>query len=82
LPLLESYTPIQPLLLGDNAAALSASAALQSRGYLVGAIRPPSVPEGQARLRIALSSLHDEAQVDGLVQALIETCGAPAHAGA
>ena len=82
LPLLESYTPIQPLLLGDNARALSVSAALQARGYLVGAIRPPSVPEGQARLRITLSSLHSEAQVDGLVQALIEVCGAPAHAGA
>ncbi len=82
LPLLESYTPIQPLLLGDNAKALSVSAALQSRGYLVGAIRPPSVPEGQARLRITLCSLHDEAQVDGLVQALVETCGVPATAGA
>jgi 8-amino-7-oxononanoate synthase len=82
LPLLESYTPIQPLLLGDNSKALSVSAALQTRGYLVGAIRPPSVPEGQARLRITLSSLHDEAQVDGLVQALVETCGAPATAGA
>ena len=82
LPLLESYTPIQPLLLGDNAEALAVSAALQARGYLVGAIRPPSVPEGQARLRITLSSLHDEAQVDGLVNALAETCGATANAGA
>jgi 8-amino-7-oxononanoate synthase len=74
VPLLESYTPIQPVLLGDNARALAASAELQARGFLVGAIRPPSVPEGQARLRVTLSVLHTEADIDALVQALAATC--------
>ena len=74
VPLLESYTPIQPVLLGDNARALAASAELQARGFLVGAIRPPSVPEGASRLRVTLSVLHTEAEVDALVHALAETC--------
>jgi 8-amino-7-oxononanoate synthase len=81
LPLQESYTPIQPLLLGDNQRALDASRALEAQGYLVGAIRPPTVPEGQARLRITLSALHSEQDVDGLVAALAKTCAAaPASA--
>ena len=74
LPLGESYTPIQPVLLGSNERALAASAALQARGFLVGAIRPPSVPEGQARLRVTLNAAHTEAEVDALVQALADTC--------
>ena len=73
-PLGESYTPIQPVLLGSNERALAASAALQARGFLVGAIRPPSVPEGQARLRVTLNARHTEAEVDALVQALADTC--------
>ena len=81
VPLLESYTPIQPVLLGSNQAALAASAALQARGFLVGAIRPPSVPEGQARLRVTLHVQHTEAQVDALVQALAECCLPLATAG-
>ena len=81
LPLLESYTPIQPVLLGDNARAVDASRQLQERGFLVGAIRPPSVPEGQARLRVTLSALHGEADIDALVQALVQTCLDPATAG-
>ncbi|MBC7656755.1 MAG: aminotransferase class I/II-fold pyridoxal phosphate-dependent enzyme, partial [Frankiaceae bacterium] len=74
VPLLESYTPIQPILIGDNARALAVSAALQAQGYLVGAIRPPSVPEGQARLRVTLSALHSESDIDGLVRALAPIC--------
>jgi 8-amino-7-oxononanoate synthase len=74
LPLLESYTPIQPIVLGDNAAALRASKALEASGFLVGAIRPPTVAEGQARLRVTLSALHSEAQVDALVRALARVC--------
>jgi len=70
LPLLESYTPIQPVLLGANARALAVAAQLQAAGYLAVAIRPPTVPLGQARLRIALSAVHTDAQVDGLVHAL------------
>ena len=74
VPLLESYTPIQPILIGDNGRALAVSAALQAQGYLVGAIRPPSVPEGQARLRVTLSALHSESDIDGLVRALAPNC--------
>ena len=70
VPLLESYTPIQPVVLGDNARSLAVSAALQVRGFLVGAIRPPTVPEGQARLRVTLSALHSEHDVDALVASL------------
>jgi 8-amino-7-oxononanoate synthase len=74
LPLLESYTPIQPVLLGNNAHALAASASLQAQGFLVGAIRPPTVPEGQARLRVTLNALHDEHDIDALVAALAAIC--------
>jgi 8-amino-7-oxononanoate synthase len=70
LPLLPSRTPIQPLLLGSVQAAMTAAAELQQRGFLVSAIRPPTVPVGQARLRITLSAAHSEAQVDQLLQAL------------
>ena len=70
LPVQESFTPIQPVVLGDNARALAASTALEAAGYLVAAIRPPTVPEGQARLRITLSTDHAEADVDGLLEAL------------
>lgn len=70
LPLHDSPGPIQPLKLGDNARALALAAALERRGYWVAAIRPPSVPEGTARLRITLSTLHSAADVDGLLDAL------------
>jgi 8-amino-7-oxononanoate synthase len=70
LPLLDSATPIQPVILGDPAAALAASAALLERGILVSAIRPPTVPPGTSRLRITLSAAHDEADVDRLLDAL------------
>ncbi len=70
LRLLESTSPIQPLLLGNNARTLAVAQALEARGYLVGAIRPPTVPAGSGRLRITLSALHDEAMVDGLLGAL------------
>ncbi len=70
LPLLDSHTPIQPLPVGDNARVVQAARALEARGFLVGAIRPPSVPPGGARLRITLSAAHDERDVDGLLEAL------------
>ncbi len=70
LPLGDSTTPIQPLLLGDEARTLQVSARLLEQGYLVTAIRPPTVPEGTSRLRITLSAAHSEAQVDGFLRAL------------
>ena len=69
LPLLPSRTPIQPVLLGDAARALAWSAALEARGLLVTAIRPPTVPSASARLRVTLSAAHTEAQVDRLIEA-------------
>jgi 8-amino-7-oxononanoate synthase len=68
--LLPSDTPIQPLLCGDDARATALAEALEAQGYWVAAIRPPTVPEGRARLRITLSALHTPAEVDGLVEAL------------
>lgn len=72
LPVSPSPTPIQPLLVGADDAALRWSAALLQRGFWVSAIRPPTVPEGGARLRITLSAAHQEAQVDALLDALEE----------
>lgn len=65
-----SRTAIQPLVIGTDADALAASEALRAAGYLVTAIRPPTVPEGTARLRITFTAAHTTAQVDGLVDAL------------
>lgn len=70
LPLLESSSPIQPLLVGDAARAMALSEALRGEGLLVGAIRPPTVPRNTARLRITLTAAHDERQVDRLLLAL------------
>lgn len=70
--LLPSQTAIQPLVIGDNAETLAVSAKLQARGLWVPGIRPPTVPAGTARLRIALSAAHTEEQVARLVQALTE----------
>jgi 8-amino-7-oxononanoate synthase len=70
LTLMPSDTPIQPLRVGSDADALTMAAALEARGYWVAPIRPPTVPEGSARLRITLSAAHDAAQIDGLLDAL------------
>ncbi len=70
LPLMESATPIQPLLIGEAAAAVTLGKDLRDRGFLVGVIRPPTVPEGAARLRITLSATHSFEQLDHLLDAL------------
>ncbi len=72
---LPSDTPIQPVIIGDNAQTMAAGAALLAHGFWVGAIRPPTVPQGTSRLRITLSAAHTLAQVDALAEALndIET---------
>ena len=70
LPLLESATAIQPLVVGEAARALTLSEALKHRGLLVAAIRPPTVPAGTARLRITLTASHSEAHVDRLLDGL------------
>jgi 8-amino-7-oxononanoate synthase len=63
-------TPIVPVVLGDEAAALAAAGDLLARGLLVPAIRPPTVPVGSSRLRVALSAAHTGEQVDRLAAAL------------
>lgn len=70
LPLLPSDTPIQPLVLGSEAAASAASAALFDRGFWVPAIRPPTVPAGSSRLRFTFSAAHADADVDRLLDTL------------
>ncbi len=72
LTLMDSPTPIQPILVGDSARALKLSALLRERGLLVGAIRPPTVPAGSARLRVTLSAAHSEEQLESLLSALAD----------
>jgi 8-amino-7-oxononanoate synthase len=72
IPLVESLTPIQPILLRDPVRALAVSRALFERGFWVTAIRPPTVPAGSARLRVTFSAAHAEREVDALVTALAE----------
>jgi 8-amino-7-oxononanoate synthase len=80
LKLADSSTPIQPLIVGEAAAALCLSEGLRARGILITAIRPPTVPPGSARLRITFSAAHTEVQVDRLLEALEELI--PLHATA
>ncbi len=65
-------SPIVPIVCGEEQRALDASAALLARGLLVPAIRPPTVPIGTARLRVALSAAHTTEQIDTLIAALVE----------
>lgn len=66
LELMPSESPIQPLLCGDQAMVMTMASELERAGYLVTAIRPPTVPDGKARLRITLSALHTAQQVEAL----------------
>jgi 8-amino-7-oxononanoate synthase len=76
----DSPTPIQPLVVGANAAAVALADALWRRGFWVPAIRPPTVPKGTARLRITLCAAHTRDDVDALADALAEL--APAFGSA
>ena len=70
IALLPSRTPIQPVAIGDSAAAVHAARELESLGFFVPAIRPPTVAEGSARLRVSLSAAHTEADIEQLLDAL------------
>ncbi len=70
LELMDSPTPIQPIMVGEADKAMAISAALEQQGIFIGAIRPPTVPAGSARLRVTLSARHTEQQVDRLLTAL------------
>lgn len=74
LNLMPSDTPIQPILIGDEKSALAIGETLQASGILVGVIRPPTVPEGSARLRVTLSAAHEPADIDQLLVALAVAC--------
>ena len=82
LPVTDSRSPIQPLIVGDAPRALRLSRALYERGFWVTPIRPPTVPAGGARLRMTLSAAHSAADVDELLVALERVWqGEPARQG-
>jgi len=70
IPVGESHTPIQPLIIGSDKKTVEISRALYKCGILISAIRPPTVPENTARLRITLTAAHTMDQVDRLLEAL------------
>ena len=78
LNLMDSQTPIQPILVGGNDEVLHASQCLLDAGFFVVAIRPPTVPAGTARLRVTLSAAHEESQVDALLEVLGRVLARPA----
>ncbi|MDM1708494.1 8-amino-7-oxononanoate synthase [Thiopseudomonas alkaliphila] len=80
IPLMNSHTPIQPVVVGDSAQAMQLSAKLREQGIIVGAIRPPTVPAGSARLRITLTAAHTTEQVQRLTDALIKAWHEVMHA--
>lgn len=79
LQLMDSFSPIQPIVIGDEAKALLISQKLAERGILIIAIRPPTVPVGSSRLRITFSAEHSIAQVDLLLTALADIMHEVAH---
>ncbi|WP_426414927.1 8-amino-7-oxononanoate synthase [Aestuariirhabdus sp. LZHN29] len=74
LELMDSSTPIQPIVIGDARQAMAISEQLEATGILVTAIRPPTVPRGTARLRVTLSASHSDEDVDRLLEALSSSC--------
>ena len=70
--LMPSDTAIQPIIIGDASAASAVSVAMLAQGFLLTAIRPPTVPKGSARLRVALTAAHTKEQIDGLIRALLK----------
>ncbi|WP_196140426.1 8-amino-7-oxononanoate synthase [Aliikangiella sp. G2MR2-5] len=71
--LMPSNTAIQPVVIGDNQKLIVLNEKLESRGILVGAIRPPTVPKNSARLRVTISSGHSQTQINELLDILAET---------
>ena len=70
LELMDSNTPIQPILIGDAQKAVITSQKLLEQGFLVSAIRPPTVPKGKERLRVTFSANHQASDVETLLQIL------------
>lgn len=82
LPIMPSSTAIQPLLVGPPERALALSETLRDAGFLVSAIRPPTVPENTSRLRITLSAGHSSEQVERLLEALASAMDTVTHSSA
>lgn len=74
LDLMPSTTPIQPLQIGNAARAMAISEQLREKGFLISAIRPPTVPEGTSRLRITLTAGHSHQHIEALLAALEQAC--------
>lgn len=74
--LMPSDTPIQPIMVGEASDAVAISQALEQQGVLVTAIRPPTVPDGESRLRVTFSAAHTQADLERLLQALATISGA------
>lgn len=72
IPVQESETPVQPVVLGSESRTMAVAEFLAQRGIWVGAIRPPSVPEASSRLRISLNASHTKGQVERLLDAVAE----------
>ena len=72
-------SPVVPVVLGDEDSAMAAAATLLEAGLLVPAIRPPTVPEGTSRLRVALSAAHTDDQIDRLAAALDRLAASPSQ---
>jgi 8-amino-7-oxononanoate synthase len=70
-----SVGPILPIVLNDAETVVLLAGKLESRGFLVGAIRPPTVPNGSSRLRISVSTVHNEDQLAALAAAIAEELG-------
>lgn len=77
--LMPSNTAIQPILIGGASVASAVSASMLEQGFLLTAIRPPTVAKGAARLRVALSSAHTQSQIDALVDALVKSLSEVIH---
>jgi 8-amino-7-oxononanoate synthase len=72
----EAQSPIVPIIIGSAPAALAASRRLEAEGFLAVAIRPPTVPEGTARLRLAFTAAHPDAEIERLADLVRERVGA------
>lgn len=79
LQLLDSFSPIQPIVIGSEAKTLAIAEKLAARGILIIAIRPPTVPSGSSRLRITFSAEHSLAQVDQLLSVLGDVMSELSH---
>lgn len=77
LPLTQSQTAIQPIILGNSEAAINVSERLKEKGIIVKAIRPPTVPNDSARIRITLTTQHDKTDIDYLMENLVNAIKSP-----